>query len=93
MSTAHGQLGCVTCHGGNGDEGSFARAHIGVNPSPSADVNGICAQCHLEATETYAKSLHYSVRGFANSLIDFAGDPNALDDIHKGLERSSTSTA
>ena len=48
-------------------------------------MNGICAQCHLEATETYAKSLHYSVRGFANSLIDFAGDPNALDDIHKGL--------
>jgi thiosulfate/3-mercaptopyruvate sulfurtransferase len=75
----------VTCHGGNGNEERFEFAHVGVNTSPSADVNGICAQCHQEATETYGKSLHYTVRGFANSLIEFSGDPNALDNPHEGL--------
>ena len=85
MSTAHGKLGCVTCHGGNGDEGRFIHAHDGVDPRPSADVNGICAQCHQEVTDTFATSLHATVRGFSNSLIEFSGDPNALDDLHKGL--------
>lgn len=85
LDTAHGKLGCVTCHGGNGNEERFEFAHVGVNTSPSADVNGICAQCHQEATETYGKSLHYTVRGFANSLIEFSGDPNALDNPHEGL--------
>ena len=75
----------MTCHGGNGNEERFECAHVGVNTSPSADVNGICAQCHQEATETYGKSLHYTVRGFANSLIEFSGDPNALDNPHEGL--------
>ncbi len=85
MSTAHGKLGCVTCHGGNGDEGRFIHAHDGVDSRPSADVNGICAQCHQEVTDTFATSLHATVRGFSNSLIEFSGDPNALDDLHKGL--------
>ena len=64
----------MTCHGGDGSEEHFENAHIGVNPSPSADTNGICAECHYEATSTYEKSLHYTVRGFANSLIEFSGD-------------------
>jgi len=56
-----------------------------VNPSPSADTNGICSKCHSEVTETYENSLHYTVRGFSNSLINFAGDKDALADAHEGL--------
>ena len=74
----------MTCHGGNGSEEHYELAHIGVNCSPSADVNGICAQCHSEVTETYKDSLHYTVRGFSNSLVNFS-TPDALDSPHEGL--------
>ncbi|MFA7671713.1 MAG: hypothetical protein WCY53_05575 [Sphaerochaetaceae bacterium] len=85
LNTPHGKLGCVTCHGGNGLEDRFEFAHNGVNPKPSEDAEGICGICHYEALETYQKSLHATVRGFANSLIEFSGDPNALDNPHAGL--------
>ncbi len=78
-------MGCVTCHGGNGSEERFEHAHTGVNPSPSADTNGICAECHYEATSTYENSLHYTVRGFQNSLIEFSGDEAVLENPHEGL--------
>ncbi len=74
----------MTCHGGNGKEDRFEYAHLGVICSPSADTNGICAACHSEVTETYKNSLHYTVRGFSNSLIGFS-NPNALDSPHTGL--------
>ncbi len=75
----------MTCHGGNGLEQRYEFAHVGVNPSPSSDFTGVCAQCHAEATETYSKSLHYTVSGFKNSLIEFNGDETAVDNPHEGL--------
>jgi len=75
----------VTCHGGDGHEERFEFAHDGVNFSPSADTNGVCAQCHAEVTETYSKSLHYTVGGFSHALKEFAGDESALDNPHEGL--------
>ena len=52
--------------------------------APSYDMDGICSQCHYEVTETYRTSLHYTVRGMSNALIDFS-NPNALDSPHQGL--------
>ena len=52
--------------------------------APSADLDGICADCHYEVTETYKTSLHSTVRGFETSLLKFGGE-DALDSPHEGL--------
>jgi len=77
LSSEHGKLGCIACHGGE-NVGDFGKAHAGVNRYPSADAGGICNQCHGEIGATFANSIHYTVQGMANALENFT-HPGVLD--------------
>lgn len=76
LTTTHGTLGCITCHGGE-NLPEQADAHTGMNPYPSADTSGVCATCHSEITTTYASSTHANIQGMSNGLAQFA----SLDSI------------
>lgn len=61
----HGQIGCITCHGGY-NEMDMDLAHQDMVVQPSA--HGVCNDCHGDITETYEKSLHYTTAGIAQGL-------------------------
>ena len=72
LDTTHGQLGCITCHGGE-NQPSKETAHVGMNPYPSHDLDSSCAQCHSGVMETFENSIHFNLHGMSNGLMDFAG--------------------
>ena len=70
LTTTHGKLGCIACHGGE-NLPTQSEAHAGMNPYPSADVNGVCSTCHSEITATFASSTHYNIQGMSNGLMEY----------------------
>jgi len=72
-ASTHGELGCITCHGGE-NSADKAAAHTGMQPYPSSDLEGICYQCHAGVADTYADSLHYNLHGMQNGLMAFSQD-------------------
>lgn len=72
LATSHGELGCITCHGGE-NLPMQADAHTNMNPYPSSDIEGICATCHVGVTETFEFSLHNNIKGMENGLMAFSG--------------------
>ena len=67
VSSFHGQLGCISCHGGN-NVSDQTKAHEGLVADPSAIEGGVCADCHNEVAETFKNSLHYTTKGQALGL-------------------------
>lgn len=65
LDDLHGQLGCITCHGGN-NESDMELAHEGMVVQPSA--HNTCAPCHGDITATYETALHNTTLGIANGL-------------------------
>jgi hypothetical protein len=91
LETAHGELGCITCHGGQNlsvkDE-----AHEGMIVYPSkADAGGLCTLCHTEVGETFADSIHYTVQGMRTGLEEF-GHPGATTEDGNILQEAFDST-
>ncbi|MCX8067932.1 MAG: hypothetical protein RMK65_05970 [Anaerolineae bacterium] len=59
--SVHGRLGCVTCHGGNGDATDVAAAHQGLIPDPShpREAARVCLPCHYDLrSEIPEKYIH-----------------------------------
>lgn len=67
MTSTHGTLGCVGCHGGVNDMDQ-EKAHSGMVPDPSAIDGGVCSDCHTDVAETFKTSLHYTTNGQARGL-------------------------
>lgn len=59
--TIHGEMGCVTCHSGNGAANDKEAAHKGMRREPITAQ--ACDQCHTD-THTDANSLHSTLRGY-----------------------------
>ncbi|MCK9443883.1 MAG: hypothetical protein M0Q14_05100 [Tissierellaceae bacterium] len=78
LETSHGQLGCINCHSGE-NLPTQEQAHATMNPYPSEDNDGVCAQCHVGVTETYASSIHYNLHGMENGLMSFASTDSMPD--------------
>jgi len=63
--TIHGEMGCVTCHGGDGTADEKEVAHVDMRREPiSAEA---CYQCHSDM-ESDANSLHSTLRGYKTIL-------------------------
>ncbi|MCA9726429.1 MAG: hypothetical protein KC729_02025, partial [Candidatus Eisenbacteria bacterium] len=62
LASIHGQMACVTCHGGDDETADKDQAHTGMNARPSAQVSGVCIQCHAEVAHL-PNSLHGGLWG------------------------------
>ncbi|EEG77164.1 multiheme c-type cytochrome [Dethiobacter alkaliphilus] len=78
LTSTHGELGCIACHGGENVEDK-AEAHAGMIKYPSADAGGICQECHGDIASDFEKSIHYTIQGMRNALEDFT-HPGVLDE-------------
>ena len=63
FETTHGDLGCIACHGGDGEAEDMEAAHTGVVRDP--DSIDTCGSCHNETTTTDAMSRRWGVRSRA----------------------------
>lgn len=68
LTTTHGRLGCVTCHGGNDGSLDKVEAHVGVIGNPSSQAAEKCGTCHAEAVAGQKNSLHANLTGYRTVL-------------------------
>jgi hypothetical protein len=69
--TIHGEMGCVTCHGGDGLAEDKEAAHIDMRREPIAAE--ACDQCHTDMRHD-ANSLHSNLTGYYTVLQARASD-------------------
>jgi len=66
FETVHGRYGCITCHGGVGDNMDLEAAHEGLVREPaSAEA---CGDCHPDQVAAEPNSLHSNLAGYATAL-------------------------
>ncbi|MFN3762528.1 MAG: hypothetical protein ACK4WK_04915 [Anaerolineae bacterium] len=61
VASLHGRLGCMTCHGGNGDAEDVPAAHQWLVPNPShyREAGRVCLHCHANLrTDIPEKHVH-----------------------------------
>jgi len=68
LSTIHGQISCIQCHGGVAMETEKESAHEGIVSRPSEDAKAVCGSCHPDVVESYAESLHATQEGYWTSM-------------------------
>jgi hypothetical protein len=68
-NTIHGEMGCVTCHGGDGTVNDKKKAHVDMRREPIAAE--ACDQCHTDVHND-AASLHSTLRGYRTVLAQRA---------------------
>ncbi len=66
----HGEMGCVTCHSGNGVTDDKDQAHQNMRREPIAAE--ACDKCHTN-THNDSDSLHSTLRGYTTVLAQRAG--------------------
>jgi hypothetical protein len=69
--TIHGEMGCVTCHGGDGLAEDKEAAHVDMRREPIAAE--ACDQCHTDMRHD-ANSLHSNLTGYYTVLQARASD-------------------
>jgi len=72
VTSRHGRLGCVSCHGGRDGASGQKAAHRGMtaNPSLAGAGSASCGACHSSVVTTFGTSLHRSAAGIWNKLRD-----------------------
>ncbi len=87
LNSAHGQIKCVDCHGGNPNtpltkeakaDAHAATANFVAYPSEKADV--YCSPCHSDITTRFASSLHYTQRGYLERFKIRSGGQDLMSD-------------
>lgn len=73
----HGVFGCVRCHAGDPTGATRAVAHVGLIADPSRDPAKACS-CHSIQVADSANSLHATLDGIRQSLIDRTGGGSSL---------------
>lgn len=70
LETAHGEIACTECHGGNSGASAKNEAHLGLIAHPAADnPQKVCGDCHEEIVTTASKSLHATLSTFPTVLM------------------------
>lgn len=80
-TTAHGSLGCITCHGGE-NVAVKEEAHNGMNPYPSRNYEATCAACHNNVTEDFDTAIHFNLNGMQNGLAQYANITSLSESPH-----------
>ncbi len=73
--TIHGEMGCVTCHGGDGATDDKEEAHVDMRREPISAT--ACGQCHPDIVETDANSLHSTLGGY-KTVLEQRASPETL---------------
>lgn len=81
LTSTHGQLGCIACHGGENVPDKQA-AHDGMLVHPSSDFDATCGECHGGIAENFSTSIHYTLSGFTNSMIEFTNFTELSESPH-----------
>jgi len=74
----HGEMGCITCHGGDGNAAEKEQAHVDMLREPVSAT--ACGDCHVETVHADADSLHSTLRGYTTVLSQRAS-PETLSVI------------
>ena len=84
FETTHGELGCVTCHNGDGQANDLETAHTGLVRDP--DSIETCASCHNETTTADATSLHSTLNGYLKVMNQRAGTEELSPELDLAFE-------
>jgi len=87
MDEVHGQMSCISCHGGNNQtdltEESKALAHSLESDfisHPSSNAGKYCGSCHSNITADFSTSLHFTQEGYFERFSVRAGGMDLRDD-------------
>jgi hypothetical protein len=82
LNTTHGQLSCISCHGGNEKATSKEDAHVEIVANPSEYDDTYCSGCHAGTVSMFANSLHRTQEGYYSLFEERAGyDLRDHDDL------------
>jgi thiosulfate/3-mercaptopyruvate sulfurtransferase len=80
FETVHGRYGCITCHGGVGDNMDLEAAHEGLVREPaSAEA---CADCHPDQVATDPTSLHSNLAGYT-AVLEARSAPEKMPQLEE----------
>jgi thiosulfate/3-mercaptopyruvate sulfurtransferase len=80
LESVHGQLGCITCHGGASGVEDKEAAHEGVVREPDSVEQ--CGPCHSETVMADQNSLHSNLSGYMQVLAARSA-PDKMDQIEE----------
>lgn len=80
LSTVHGHIACIDCHGGT-QSPDKAEAHTDLIANPSEGPESRCAQCHPNVAEVFPNSLHATQQGYWTVL-----EARSAPEHHPALE-------
>lgn len=88
LTTTHGELGCVECHGGDETATERTAAHKGMKADPTfPDATATCGQCHEEETELAKTSLHFTLATFKPMVHQRASqDQEKMPLLNQGMD-------
>lgn len=83
----HGDIGRHECHGGDPEDGDWLTAHDGVVRDPTwPDAAAVCGECHDQAGEGSAMSLHAGLGPFDRMVAARADtDPEVRANVMGGM--------
>jgi thiosulfate/3-mercaptopyruvate sulfurtransferase len=91
LESAHGELACIDCHGGDESAPDKESAHQGFDAHPSINnPQETCGECHEEIAETAPRSLHATLSTFA-TFLQKRTSADTWPDVDKGRERHCVS--
>nr|WP_320014108.1 rhodanese-like domain-containing protein [uncultured Desulfobacter sp.] len=87
LDSEHGQVGCTTCHNGDGDAQDKASAHKGMIAQPSLNnLDDACADCHEDIVRSISESLHFNLSTF-KTIVDSRSDGSSGEITDMARER------
>ncbi|MBT8333897.1 MAG: hypothetical protein KJP19_05635, partial [Deltaproteobacteria bacterium] len=91
LESAHGELTCSDCHGGDESAPDKESAHQGFDAHPSINnPQETSGECHEEIAETAPQSLHATLSTFA-TFLQKRTSADTWPDVDKGRERHCAS--
>jgi len=73
LSTPHGRIGCVVCHGGDKTAFDKDSAHQNIEAVTSDNAKAYCSGCHEDIVNQYHPSLHKTQKGYLKRIENRLG--------------------
>jgi hypothetical protein len=88
LTSTHGAIGCIECHGGTPGTADMDAAHMGVVQDPAAA--GACAFCHSDTTHVQLDSLHMTLSGYYQ-VLEARSTPALSPQLQEAVDNHCTS--
>jgi thiosulfate/3-mercaptopyruvate sulfurtransferase len=86
LKTAHGEIACETCHGGDPTDPDWQTAHKGIIKDPTfPSPEKACGACHEDIVPVAQKSLHYTLAPFTQ-IIKTRATKNDTEILNRVME-------